>query len=644
MQIDSDGCEENYLCIADYVTNSTINEQLSLKDYNNIFDFMTNISKNVYNTVIFFNDVYYKFKNRMFKNILHLFFIHNTQKITEENIQAQIYYQYDLFYKLYVSSKKNSYNNNKILYPYIKDYICKHNITLMNNNYNHYKNNIIKNIIKEFKFSYSDDNIKHIELISVVETILRSFYNKNWNNTLNEIKNKLPCTINNAEFINQIKKNDKLKNNNNYKEQFNEYAELYKIKGTSDRNIISRFVYKNLGNNKNYLPSNVITEIINKSFNGFILYFSNKEKGIKCSTPKYLKKNDKYSLVYSPQSFKIIGKYVRLTVGEHISKNLNSIVKNKYVLLNENEKTYYKMYVKKKHMKTIDKNTKVPITKNYIVNDNYIDKYDKNIIDGYYLNIRLPKKVHKKSIKNIEINSIQNGLKYKISYSYKHMATTKEEKEITEKNSISIDLGMVNLFSIYDPTGEAKIIKGNQLISLNKFYNKKIDKAHSIAKKANDKEITKKIQKMEINRKNKIDDYFDKIVAWIEKEYSHKENIIIGYNKGWKTNVNLGRKMNRKFYNIPYSRLLKKLKNKFGNRIKITEESYTSKCDALGLEEIKYHDEYLGKRVQRGLFSSSKNKLLNADINGAINIMRKKISLDEIKGEIQNPKVVRLFR
>ena len=53
------------------------------------------------------------------------------------------------------------------------------------------------------------------------------------------------------------------------------------------------------------------------------------------------------------------------------------------------------------------------------------------------------------------------------------------------------------------------------------------------------------------------------------------------------------------------------------------EESYTSKCDALALEPIGKHEQYLGRRTKRGLFRSSTGKLINADQNGALNIMRK---------------------
>jgi len=80
--------------------------------------------------------------------------------------------------------------------------------------------------------------------------------------------------------------------------------------------------------------------------------------------------------------------------------------------------------------------------------------------------------------------------------------------------------------------------------------------------------------------------------------------------------------------------------------VKFTEESYTSKCDSLALEEMKRHKKYLGKRISRGLFSSSKKKLINADLNGAINIMRKCFNeqIKEIKGiSLYNPVKVNIL-
>ena len=191
--------------------------------------------------------------------------------------------------------------------------------------------------------------------------------------------------------------------------------------------------------------------------------------------------------------------------------------------------------------------------------------------------------------------------------------------------------------SIYDPLGRAKIISGKNISSLNNYYNKKISYAQS-------KKDYIELNKLQLKRTNKISNYFNEITNWLCKTYINKKEIIIGYNKEWKKGCNMGAKTNGLFYGIPYCKLLTKIKNKLSNKnITIIEESYTSKCDSLSLEKICKKEQYMGKRINRGLYSSSTKKLLNADINGAINIMRKKYNLKEIKGlHICNPEKVKL--
>ena len=104
--------------------------------------------------------------------------------------------------------------------------------------------------------------------------------------------------------------------------------------------------------------------------------------------------------------------------------------------------------------------------------------------------------------------------------------------------------------------------------------------------------------------------------------------IIIGKNVGWKNGINLGKATNQKFTQIPFDKLIQQIQYKAEEKsiqVILTEENHTSKIDHLALEEIKHQENYLGKRVKRGLFKSSTNKILNADVNGAIGIARKVI-------------------
>ena len=102
--------------------------------------------------------------------------------------------------------------------------------------------------------------------------------------------------------------------------------------------------------------------------------------------------------------------------------------------------------------------------------------------------------------------------------------------------------------------------------------------------------------------------------------------------KGWKDSINIGKRNNQTFVQISFDRFIEYLKYKckmVGINIIIHEESYTSKCDALAREDVKQHDTYLGKRVKMRLFQSSIGKLINADVNGSLNIIRKVVGDSE---------------
>lgn len=119
---------------------------------------------------------------------------------------------------------------------------------------------------------------------------------------------------------------------------------------------------------------------------------------------------------------------------------------------------------------------------------------------------------------------------------------------------------------------------------------------------------------------------------------------MIGKNDGWKQNVELGKRNNQNFVDIPFEKLIQQIKYKaelVGINVILNEESYTSKCSSLDFEPIQKRSEYLGKRIKRGLFKYSKG-LINSDVNGSLNILRKVIGDDFLKnpsntGFVHNP-------
>jgi putative transposase len=228
----------------------------------------------------------------------------------------------------------------------------------------------------------------------------------------------------------------------------------------------------------------------------------------------------------------------------------------------------------------------------------------------------------------------------------------KEIEELPELNSdniLAIDIGINNLATCVNNTGETPFIVNGKIVkSINQYYNKKLVKLQSFV---GDKGTSKRIKKLCLKRNNKLDDYFHKASRYIiDYCLEHKiKTIVCGYNKDWKTAVNLGSFTNQKFVQIPFTSLLDKLKYKadeVGMNFILNEESYTSKCSFLDLEEISKHDSYAGKRIKRGLFRSSNGTLINADVNGAFNIMRKVIpnslKAQGIQGVGLHPIIVRL--
>lgn len=192
----------------------------------------------------------------------------------------------------------------------------------------------------------------------------------------------------------------------------------------------------------------------------------------------------------------------------------------------------------------------------------------------------------------------------------------------------SIDLGINNIATMVLPNHQPILFNGRPLKATNQYFNKVVSELKS---KLNGKKYSsKRIKQLCEKRNNTAKDYFHKVSRQIVNLLIDNKvgNIVVGYNKGWKDSINIGHRNNQTFVGIPYLKLIDYLKYKcemVGIKLIVNEESYTSKCDALALESIEKHNTYSGKRAKRGLFQSSVGKLINADVNGALNILRKVI-------------------
>ena len=193
---------------------------------------------------------------------------------------------------------------------------------------------------------------------------------------------------------------------------------------------------------------------------------------------------------------------------------------------------------------------------------------------------------------------------------------------------VSIDLGVSNFVTLVSDFTRPVIYSGSQIKSINQGFNKELSRLKSVVKKSQDKNTSRRITKLYERRDKRLQDLFHKVSRNIVDNLVKQGigNLVVGYNEQWKDSIELGRKNNQTFVYIPYRRFINYLQykcEKVGIVFKTNEESYTSKCDALAFEKIGKHAAYLGKRIKRGLFKSSVGKVLNADVNGALNIMRK---------------------
>lgn len=215
----------------------------------------------------------------------------------------------------------------------------------------------------------------------------------------------------------------------------------------------------------------------------------------------------------------------------------------------------------------------------------------------------------------------------------------------------SIDLGVPNLATITYSDGEQpKIINGKPLKSINQYYNKKFAYYKSKLEKVNKKKSSHRVKRLANKRNNKINAYLHKASKYIVSDIQSKgiRTLVIGRNAEWKNGCSMGKANNQNFIQIPHSRFINMLSykcEKVGITVKIQEESYTSKCSFLDMEEICKHEAYCGKRIKRGLYISKDATKINADVNGSYNILRKAIPSvfnHGIEGFVVNPIVIKL--
>jgi putative transposase len=229
-----------------------------------------------------------------------------------------------------------------------------------------------------------------------------------------------------------------------------------------------------------------------------------------------------------------------------------------------------------------------------------------------------------------EVRIIPQGMGYVIEIVYE-----KDEENIKKTKPVrimGIDIGVRNIVTIGDSiSNEGIAVKGGVLKSINQFFNKEYARLRSISdRQIGNKQLTKKEKRLFMKRNRKIKDIMHKLSKAIV-QYAKTRNIdtiIIGHNNGWKQSANMGRINNQNFVQIPFNTLINQIKYKAeetGIQVIIQDEEHTSKCSFLDNESIEHHNEYMGKRIKRGIFRSKDGILMHADLNAVYNIIRKAV-------------------
>mgnify|MGYP000898098039 FL=1 len=251
------------------------------------------------------------------------------------------------------------------------------------------------------------------------------------------------------------------------------------------------------------------------------------------------------------------------------------------------------------------------------------DEDNNLIICKSSLNLKIPTKVENPQ----QIRIVPKTGCYLIEVVYE----IKENKIKQNQRVASIDLGLNNLATVVTNDGDNPIlISGGKIKSINQYYNKITSKKKALL--PYNVFTSKSLDRLWLKRNNKISYEIHKITKFLANYFDERDvsKVIIGNNSGWKNGINLGKRNNQNFVNIPYSKFINQLTYKcqlLGITVITREESYTSKASFLDYDEIpNYKDEikpkFSGKRIKRGLYKSTTRKI-NADVNGAYNIMVK---------------------
>jgi putative transposase len=254
------------------------------------------------------------------------------------------------------------------------------------------------------------------------------------------------------------------------------------------------------------------------------------------------------------------------------------------------------------------------------------------------INLPIPTKVT--NPKQVRIVPNHNNFVIEVIYNV-------EEKELKSTSKYAgIDLGVDNFATVtFSTHNNPLIIKGLELKSINQGYNRLIAKAQELLPETC--KTSKSIHRLWSRRTWILTTKIHQMTAFLATLFDEMqiEKVFIGKNTGWKQELPFGKKVKQRFAYLPYETFIEQLQYKCqlrGITVVTQEESYTSKASFLDNDDIPVYGEvdnpkFSGRRIKRGLYRTGDGRLINADVNGSYNILRKGLMNNHQSLQMSNP-------
>ena len=368
---------------------------------------------------------------------------------------------------------------------------------------------------------------------------------------------------------------------------------------------------------------------------------------------KYLNYQKNNSLLKNSENYKTLNS----NMSQQILKEVDGSFKSFFELLKKKNKGIYNAKVKLPSYLPKNSFTTLVIGFVRLNKDTLVIPYSNSFKKNHKkISIKIPPILLDKKIKEIRIIPKFNARFFEVQYTYE---VQEEQRNLDKNHALAIDFGINNLATCVTSKGRSFIIDGKKLKSINQWFNKENARLQSIKDKQKyGKKPTLRQKYLYSSRNNKVNDYMSKTARKIIN-YCLENNIgtlVCGYNETFQRNSNIGKANNQTFVNIPFGKLREKLEylcKLYSLRFVEQEESYTSKSSFFDMDILPKFEadkpqtySFLGKRIKRGLYQTSKGYILNADVNGALNILRKSNVVDlEVlysRGVVDTPARIRI--